>query len=187
MPVNKSVIINVQTTEQLDKQIIPYVIYNETLNKEKLKIQSYFILHPRLLYSFVGYNGALKLANQLSSNKKCGCYYTIPWVTYYGHTNNIKAGVSLSFSQQVEEYRYMILNWYPSPRLSHMQYLSEIALSMILDISQYMYYTQNNLQTCTIFSKKYYLDNFKNDKKFRFYIYQNFSNINKKYIYPNSN
>ena len=57
---------------------------------------------------------------------------------------------------------------------------------MILDISQYMYYTQNNLETCTIFSKKYYLDNFKNQNKFRFYMYQNFAHINKKHIYPNS-
>jgi hypothetical protein len=186
MSVYKSVIINVQSIGKLDKEIIPYVIYNETLNKEKLKIQSYFIKHLRLLYSFVGYNGALKLANQLASNKKCGCYYRLPWKTYYSNENNIKGGVSLSFSQQVEEYRYMILNWYPSPKLSYMQYLSEIALSMILDISQYMYYLQNNLQTCTIFSKKYYLDNFKNDKEFRFYIYQNFANINKKYIYQNS-
>ena len=185
MSVFKSVIINVQTTEELDKQIIPSVIYNETLNKEKLKIQKYFILHPILLYSFVGYNGALKLANQLASNKKCGCYYRIPWKTQYSVINNLKSGVSLSFSQQVEEYRYMILNWYPSPRLSYMQYLSEIALSMILDISQYMYYTQNNLETCTIFSKKYYSDNFTNKQKFRFYIYQNFAHINKKYIYPN--
>lgn len=77
----------------------------------------------------------------------------------------------------------MILNWYPSPRMSYMQYLSEIALTMILDISQYMYYTSNNLYTCTIFQKTYYTDNFKSELSFRKYIYYNLSRINKKYIY----
>lgn len=171
------------STEELDQQIIPYVIYNETINREKEKIQDYFILHPALLYSFVGYNGTLKLANQLSSNKKCGCFYTLPWKTYYSHVNNL-GKTTLSFSQQVEEYRYMILNWHPSPRISNMQYLSEIALGMVLDISQYMYYTSNNLEYCTIFNKKYYTNNFTNPKLFRLYIYSNFAKINRKYIYP---
>ena len=121
------------------------------------------------MYQFVGYNGALKLANQLSSNKKCGCYYTIPWLTYYGKENNIQKTV-LSFSQQVEEYRYMILYWKPSPTLSYMQYLSQIALSMVLDISQYFYYQSNNLQSCSLFQKKYYSNNFKSEKQFINYI-----------------
>ena len=155
------------STEEMDQQIIPYVIYNETINREKEKIQDYFILHPALLYSFVGYNGTLKLANQLSSNKKCGCFYTLPWKTYYSHVNNL-GKTTLSFSQQVEEYRY----------------LSEIALGMVLDISQYMYYTSNNLEYCTIFNKKYYTNNFTNPKLFRLYIYSNFAKINRKYIYP---
>lgn len=175
-------IIKSTTTEQLDKDIIPYELYNYTINKDKLSIQNYLILHPYLLYSFVGYNGALKLANQLSSDKKCGCYYTIPWKTNYGYTTNTSKN-SLTFSQQVEEYRYMILNWYPSPRISYMQYLSQIALAMVLDISQYMYYLSNNLQTCTIFDKKYYLNNFTSQLQFRKYIYKNFTNLNKKYLY----
>ena len=175
-------IIKSTTTEQLDKDIIPYELYDYTINKDKLSIQNYLILHPYLLYSFVGYNGALKLANQLSSDKKCGCYYTIPWKTYYGHTTNTSKN-SLTFSQQVEEYRYMILNWYPSPKMSYMQYLSQIALSMVLDISQYMYYTSNNLYPCSFYQKKYYSDNFANEILFRKYIYYYFSKLNKKYIY----
>lgn len=170
------VIINFLSTEQLDEDIIPYAIYNETINKEKLKIQNYFIKHLKLLYSFVGYNGKLKLANQLTSNKKCGCFYTLPWKTYYDHVNNTK-NTTLTFSQQVEEYRYMILNWTPSPKMSYMQYLSEIALGMILDISQYMYYTSNNLQSCLIYNRKYYIDNFKNERIFKYYIVINLRNI----------
>lgn len=177
-------IINFGTIENMDKDLIPYAIYDETINKEKIKIQSYFILHPTLLYSFVGFNGTLKLANQLASNKKCGCFYKMPWKTYYDFKNDTKI-TTITFSQQVDEYRYMILNWTPSPKISYMQYLSEIALAMILDISQYMYYTSNNLSTCTIFQKKYYIDNFKNERLFKYYIYNNFSKINKKYLYPN--
>ena len=74
-----TVIINLNSAKDIDSAIIPEVIYNETINKEKEKIENYFILHPKLLFSFVGFNGALKLANQLSSDKKCGCYYKIPW------------------------------------------------------------------------------------------------------------
>ena len=176
------VIINFGTTENLDIEIIPEEIYNMTINKEKLKIQNYFILHPSLLYSFVGFNGALKLANQLNSNKKCGCFYTIPWKTHYDFINDTKS-TSLSFAQQVEEYRYMILYWTPSPKMSYMQYLSQIALTMILDISQYMYYLSNNLSSCKIYQQKYYIDNFKNSTEFRYYIFKNFSKINKRYIY----
>ena len=171
--------------KELDQNIIPYAIYNETINREKIKIQNYFILHPHLLYSFVGYNGALKLANQLSSDKKCGCFYKLPWKTYYDSVNNTKE-TSLTFSQQVEEYRYMITSSNINVNISYMQYLSQIALAMILDISQYMYYTSNNLDTCTIFYKKYYINNFKSQLVFRKYIYKNFASINKKYIYQNS-
>jgi hypothetical protein len=177
-----TVIINFGTTENLDTQIIPQEIYDMTLNKETEQIQNYFILHPKLMYSFVGYNGALKLANQLSSNKKCGCFYNIPWKTHYDYVNNTKE-TTLSFSQQVDEYRYMIQYWIPSPKLSYMQYLSEIALRMVLDISQYMYYISNNLDPCFIYQKKYYHHNFKSERAFRTFVFKNFANINKKYVY----
>ena len=162
-------IININEPSEVDKQIIPAEIYDMTISKETDQIMNYFILHPRLMYSFVGYNSALKMANQLNYNKKCGCYYDIPWLTQYGKTNNIKITV-LSFSQQVQEYDYMILNWKPSLTISYMQYLSQIALLMVLDINQYFYYQSNNLETCTIFKKKYYLNNFKSPKEFYNYI-----------------
>ena len=174
--VKMTIIINFSSSAEMDNAIIPEVIYNETINKEKLKIQNYFILHPRLMYSFIGFNGALKLSNQLASNKKCGCFYNIPWKTHYSEQNNTKM-TSLSFSQQVEEYRYMILFWTPSPKTSHMQYLSEIALSMILDISQYMYYLSNNLEPCAIYQKQYYKNNFNNPVVFRTFIHRNLINI----------
>ena len=71
----------------------------------------------------------------------------------------------------------MILFWTPSPKTSHMQYLSEIALSMILDISQYMYYLSNNLQPCAIYQKQYYKNNFNNPVVFRTFIHRNLINI----------
>jgi hypothetical protein len=163
-----TVILNLNTSKEIDDAIIPEVIYNETINKEKEKIQDYFITHPKLLLSFVGYNSALKLANQLAYDKKCGCYYKLPWVTHYASINNFH-GVELSFSQQVDEYRYMILYWKPSPEISYMQYLSQIALSMIQDIRQFLYYRTNNLQDCRIYNKSYYKNNFNNERLFLSY------------------
>jgi len=166
-----TIINNYGTSSDLDKALIPHVIYEETINKHREKIESYFITHPLLMFSFVGFNGTLKLANQLSSNKKCGCFYYMPWLTEWGFNNNVNKTV-LSFTQQVQQYRYMILYWYPSPEISNMQWLSQIALGMILDIKQYNYYLSNNLQNCNIFQKKYYKDNFKNEREFYLYIKQ---------------
>jgi hypothetical protein len=166
-------LIDFGTTEELDKYLIPENIYNETLNKQKLKIQNYFILHPLLLKSFVGFNGMLKLSNQLASNKKCNCYYEMPWKTHYDEEFGTRKTI-LSFTQQVDEYRYMILNWTPSPRMSYMQYLSQIALGMILDIKQYIYYISNNLDPCSIYTKDYYKNNF-NERTFRTYVFKNFN------------
>jgi hypothetical protein len=176
----KVTILNLDNAEEIDNAIIPNVIYNETINKEREKIQNYFILHPYLMYSFVGYNSALKLSDNLFSVKKCNCYYTLPWKTYYAVENNLDEKISLSFAQQISEYRYMILNWYPSPRISHMQYLSNIALGMIQDIGVFRYNLSNNLDSsCTIFQKKYYTNNFKNPKLFYNYITQMLVKINK--------
>lgn len=161
------------TTEELDKYLIPEEIYTETINKQKFKIQNYLILHPVLLKSFVGFNGALKLANQLASNKKCSCYYYMPWKTHYDELYNKKKTI-LSFTQQVDEYRYMILNWTPSPRMSYMQYLSQIALGMILEIKQYIYYISNNLDPCSICIKPHYKNNF-SERSFKTYIFKNFN------------
>ena len=166
-------LIDYGTIEELDKYLIPEAIYTETINKQKFKIQNYLIMHPLLLKSFVGFNGALKLANQLASNKKCSCYYYMPWKTHYDELYNKKKTI-LSFTQQVDEYRYMILNWTPSPRMSYMQYLSQIALGMILEIKQYIYYISNNLDPCSICIKPYYKDNF-NERSFKTYIFKNFN------------
>ena len=171
-----TIIINFNSGKELDNALIPNAIYNETINKQKIQIQDYFIKNPALLMSFVGFNSTLKLANQLSSNKKCGCFYTIPWKTYYQVNNNLNK-LSISFGQQVEEYRYMILYWKPSLETSYMQYLSQIALGMILDIKQFLYYRTNNLQDCTICNKTYYKNNFQNNRQFIMYINNNFSKI----------
>jgi plasmid replication initiation protein len=164
-----TIILKLNNPKDIDMAIIPQVIYNETINMQKEKIQNYFILHPGLLLSFVGFNSQLKQANQLAYNKKCGCYYKIPWKTHYAYENNINS-VDLSFSQQVDEYRYMILYWKPSPELSYMQYLSQIALNMLLEIKTFSYYRTNNLEYCTLFTRNYYKNNFKNAKTFLNYI-----------------
>ena len=111
----------------------------------------------------------LKLANQLASDKKCKCSYLIPWVTKYQVENNTNS-VKLTFSQQVSEYRYMILNWYPSPNISNMRYLSNIALSIIQDLGLYRYYLGNNLQGCSL-SNKPYLKNLFGDDNRKLYVY----------------
>jgi hypothetical protein len=63
-----------------------------------------------------------------------------------------------------------------------MQYLSQIALGMILQIKLYNYSLQNNLDYCTIFTEKYYTDNFKNPKLFKLYLSRNLANMDLKYI-----
>ena len=171
-----TIIINFPTEADLDKAIIPNAIYNETLNKQTEAITTYFIKNPKVLISFVGFNSTLKQAEQLTYNKKCGCYYNIPWLTYYGKQNNIPI-TTLSFAQQVQEYRFMIRYWYPSPQISNMQYLSNIALGMLLQIKQYRYYQSNNLEDCKIFQQKYYKNNFNSQKAFINYLNINFSGI----------
>ena len=163
-----TIIVNFDNDKDLDMAIIPNVIYEYTINKKTEDIEDYFIKHLYLLFSFVGFNGALKLSNQLASDKKCGCFYKFPWKTHYEEVNNKK--IVLSFSQQVQEYRYMLINWYQSGNISYMQYLSQIALNMILDIKQFFYYRDNNLYTCKLFLKNYYKNNFKNEKIFINYL-----------------
>lgn len=159
------VTIKFNSSSDLDTAIIPNDIYTQTINRETEKIQDYFILHIPLLLSFVGFYSALKLANQLASDKKSGNFYILPWITYYQYKNKTEK-IALSFSQQVDEYRYMARYWTPSPVKSNMEYLSRIALGMIQEIKQYKYYTQNNLYDCAILNKKYYTNNFTNIRKF---------------------
>jgi len=169
------IIINFGSTENMDNDVVPHVLYNMTINKETLNIQNYLITHIPLLYSFVGFNGALKLANQLNANKKCGCFYVFPWKTEYDEINGT-AKTSLLFSQQVDLYRYMIAN----SNTSHMKYLSTIALQMILQINLYLYYISNNRDPCFIFQQKWYSENFTNINAFKTYIMSNMRYINPK-------
>ena len=163
-------IIKLDVASDIDRNIIPNEIYNETINKEKDAIIKYFFKHPLLMFQFVGYNGALKLSYQLSSQKKCNCFYKFPWVTYYGAQNDI-TNVALAFSQQVQEYRYMIQFWYPSPEMSYMRYLSNIALNIIQDIGVYRYNLSNNLNAGCILNTPFYKLNFDNMEDFKFYVF----------------
>lgn len=178
MSIKPSFILPYDTPEQIDNAIIPNDIYEATIERRKRDIQSYFITHPQLMYSFVGYNGALKLSNQLFSVKKCGCFYKIPWVTKYQADNNKRGeAVRLTFNQQIQEYRYMIQFWNPSPVISNMMYLSQIALAIIQQISLYRTYLSNNLEYCSIYSEPYYKENFKSTRQFQVYVIQNFSKV----------
>jgi hypothetical protein len=135
-----------QQGKELDRLLIPNEIYDITLTKDTEAIKKYFYKNPKLLANFIGYNSALKLANQLASDRKCGCFYELPWVTRFQFENKTKKTI-LPFSLQVKEYRYMIRYWYPSPDISYMRYLSSIALQLIQVISRYLYNLQNNLDT----------------------------------------
>ncbi len=169
-------ILPTETDSEIDVAIIPNEMYDITINRQKLKIQEYFIDHPQLMFSFIGYNSALKLANQLAYDKKCKCSYLIPWITKYQVENNT-AKIKLTFSQQVSEYRYMILNWYPSPNISNMRYLSNIALGIIQDLGLYRYYLGNNLQGCGVSNKPYLKNKFGDDnRKLYVYVLNIFSN-----------
>jgi len=163
------ILLPTETDSEIDVAIIPNEMYDITINRQKIQIQQYFIKNPKLMFSFIGYNSALKLANQLAYDKKCKCSYLIPWITKYQVENNIN-NVRLTFSQQVSEYRYMILNWYPSPTISNMRYLSNIALGIIQDLGLYRYYLGNNLQGCGL-SNKPYLRNIFGDDNRKLYVY----------------
>ena len=88
-----SSVINVRnvknTAEELDNLLIPNEIYDLTISRNSDKIQEYFIDNPKLMLDFVGFNSTLKRSSVLSSDRKCGCFYTVPWVTKYADTNNL--------------------------------------------------------------------------------------------------
>ena len=149
------------TEEELDKLLIPHVIYDLTINKKTEEIEIYFIKHPRLMYNFVGFNSKLKHADYLSSQRKCSCFYELKWITEYAYKNN-QIKTILLFNQQVKLYRYMIKNWYPNNNISYMRYLSSIALKMIQDIYRFNYNLNNNLFTDKCFIKLRYMREFTN-------------------------
>ena len=156
--------------KELDKLLIPHEIYDMTLNRQTKKIELYFISNPKLMFSFVGFNSKLKHSDYLSSNRKCGCFYEMPWLTQYAYENNLTKSILL-FNQQVSFYRYMIKYWYPNSELSNLRYLSSIALGMIQNIYRFNYNLENNLATDACFTKLSYMKNFKNLQEVINYIY----------------
>lgn len=110
--------------KELDIGLIPYSIYNETINFQTKKIQDYFFKNKQLLYSFLDFNSRLKQSNNLYNKKKIGCIYNIPWKTHSKYS-------TITFIQQVNEYKYMLLYWLPFSNKSYIQYLSQIAIKMI--------------------------------------------------------
>ena len=149
--------------QELDRYLIPHEIYDLTLEKNTKKIKEYFYTHINLMTQFVGFNSKLKIANNLASDRKCGCFYNVPWKTQWASENNVNKSILL-FNLQVREYRYMIKYWYPSPQMSYMRYLSSIALEIVLNINQYIYYQNNNLSCSALTCNKNYIDKFKNKK-----------------------
>lgn len=135
---------NSEQAKELDRLLIPNEIYDITIKKDKDAIEKYFLRNLRFMSQFVGFNSFLKKANSLASERKCGCFYKVPWLTRWAFENNEKKTILL-FNQQVKEYRYMIRYWYPSPEISYMRYLSSIALNLILIIKRYIYNNSNNL------------------------------------------
>jgi hypothetical protein len=120
--------------QQIDKEIIPNAVYDLVMNRKKIQLKKYLEQHPKLMFSIAQFNQALKVSNNYASQNKCNCAYQIPWVTKYGADNNLGNSVYLSFTQQVEEYRYMIRYWYPSPKISNMRFLSMIALGTLQEL-----------------------------------------------------
>ena len=184
-------IVNTSTSDNpgkiLDTQLIPNEIYNLTINRETKSIQKYFLNNPFLMLSFVGFNGKLKQANQLASERKCGCFYNMPWVTKFAADKNSKKTI-LIYNQQVSLYRYMISFWYPNQKnllnkQSYLRYLSMIALGMILDLKRFNYNLQNNLGVNLYCKGNLYLEYFKTERNVRIYIQRY---INQYYSYLES-
>jgi hypothetical protein len=161
---------NDYTAKDIDLALIPADIYTLTMEKKTEQIENYFIKHPRVMNAFAGFNGKIKMAANLLSNLKCSCYYKMEWVTQY-QVENSTTGTLLTFFQQAQIYRYMIIE---SSEYSYMKYLSNIALGMLLNIKQFRYNLESNLTDCLIFRKQYYTQNFVSQVQFRKYVYTYF-------------
>ncbi len=140
-----SSIIVYTTTADLDRLCVPSAIYAETIAHNTSAIITYFENNPQVMLQFVGFNSALKRANQLNYEKKCGCFYTFPWNTQYNVDNSVSSTI-LNFSQQVELYQYMLINW--NNGVSYMRYLSAIALNILLKIKRAAYNIKAGLCNC---------------------------------------
>lgn len=140
-----SSIIIYTTSVDLDRLSIPAVIYTETIAKNTTFITAYFENHPILMLQFIGFNTSLKRANQLNYEQKYGNLYKFPWNTQYNIINSISS-TTLNFSQQVELYKYMIINW--NNGQSYMRYLSTIALEIVFKLKRAKYNITNGLSVC---------------------------------------
>lgn len=140
-----SSIIIYTTTADLDRLSVPSVIYTDTIAKNTIAIITYFENNPQLMLQFVGFNNALKRANQLNYEEKCGCFYKFLWNTQYNVVNSV-SNTTLNFSQQVELYQYMLINW--NNGQSYMHYLSAIALGILLKLKRAKYNITNGLCVC---------------------------------------
>lgn len=155
--------------KELDTLLIPNEIYDFTINKNTKKIQEYFVENPKLMMSFVGFNSVLKMSNKLSSERKCSCFYTMPWITKFESDNGTNKTILL-FNQQLKIYKYMIRYWYPSTEMSHMRFLSSIALDIINEMRRFKYNISNNLISNNMIHKEYFKNKFNNNREFILYI-----------------
>ncbi len=140
-----SSIIIYTTTADLDRLSVPSAIYTDTIAKNTNAIITYFENNPQVMIQFAGFNSALKRANQLNYENKCGCFYRFPWNTQYNVVNSVTSTI-LNFSQQVELYQYMLQNW--NNGVSYMSYLSTIALGILLKIKRATYNINQGLCNC---------------------------------------
>lgn len=153
--------------EEIDKLLIPNAIYNLTINKKTKELIKYFIVNPSLGIKFVGFYSQLKITNRLASDRKCNCFYKVPWLTKYAYDNKIEKTILL-YGQQLEEYRYIIRYNYPSPQQSYMKYLIDIIFPMLYDVKRFKYNQDNNLDTNAIYH--IYFPYFKNYYQFEIWI-----------------
>ncbi len=140
-----SSIIIYTTTADLDRLSIPSAIYTETIAHNTTAITTYFENNPQVMLQFAGFNSTLKRTNQLNYEKKCGCFYTFPWNTQYNVEHSTTSTI-LNFSQQVELYQYMLINW--NNGNSYMNYLSKIALGILLKLKRAKYNIDQGLCNC---------------------------------------
>ena len=136
-----------QDAQELDKLVLPAVLYNAVINKRKNVILKYLEKHPKLALKIFNFNQTLKIASSYKAEDKCGCFTTIPWFTQYQKEQN-KPRMIISFTQQNELYRYMIQYWYPYPNISNMRYLSNLAMGLLQNVKLAWSYIGNNLQPC---------------------------------------
>ncbi len=139
----------------LDKYVIPAGVYDFVINRNIIQLKKYLEQHPKLLFKIAQFNQQLKLANQYAADNKCLCAYTIPWVTTYANCYNMgQRRVCLTFTQQVNLYRYMIRYWYPSPEMSNTRFLSMVALGTLQELKLAKQYIGAGKDPCVVGNKE---------------------------------